>query len=905
MAWKTDRRGFLAGLGVAGGLPALAQDPSPTKPAEPAAAQPPSPERRHITEYPRTFTGRELQNVAFPLGGIGTGSISLGGRGNLRDWEIFNRPDKGRSPDYAFASVWVRNGKGETDARVLESRLAPPYQATRGLGPENVPGLKRLEKAQFKGEFPLAHIDFSDSKLAVKLSLDAFSPFIPLEADDSGLPVAILRYTAANPGTSKVSVSIGLAVDNPIGAGQRNVTRTASGETRVNDYRTAGPLHGLFLHNPSLASGDPMKGSIVLAALKPEQGKLTWLRGWPEAKWWASPLLYWDDFSKDGSLGPEAEERKPVASLCLQQEIGPKSSAEYTFLLAWHFPNRTAQWCGWAAPKGHEQDNLGNYYCTRFTDAWEAANHAAGQLERLERGTRTFARLIRETTLPAAVKDAAASNLSTLVTQTSFRTADGEFHGFEGCDDHSGCCFGNCTHVWNYETATQFLFPTLARSLRKSAFGYSEDDSGAMRHRQMLPDGIERFGYAAADGQMGQIIKVYLDWKLTGDTEWLRRMWPRVKKGIEFAWSPGSWDANRDGVMEGVQHNTYDVEFYGPNPHCGIWYLGALRAAEEIAKAMGEGETARSFHQVFESGSRWLDQNLFNGQYYFQQVRTIPRDQIAPVVVSDMGSESTVKPEFQLGDGCLVDQMAGQYLAELAGLGDLLDPAHIRKTLESIYRYNYKRRLYDHDSVQRVFALNDESALVICDYGAGKRPEIPFPYFAEVMTGFEYQAAVHMLMAGMVPQGIECIENIRLRYDGERRNPWDEAECGHHYARAMASWSALVALTGFESDSTLGRVRIDPRYGKGRFIGFWSNGMGWGSVAREGEKGIVKYTLTAEHGKLPVKIVAVPHRQGARVSARLGSSAVPAKTARSGSHLEVQFANEIQVIPGTPLVVSV
>ena len=156
--------------------------------------------------------------------------------------------------------------------------------------------------------------------------------------------------------------------------------------------------------------------SIVLAALKPEQGKLTWLRGWPEAKWWASPLLYWDDFSKDGSLGPEAEERKPVASLCLQQEIGPKSSAEYTFLLAWHFPNRTAQWCGWAAPKGHEQDNLGNYYCTRFTDAWEAANHAAGQLERLERGTRTFARLIRETTLPPAVKDAAASNLSTLVT---------------------------------------------------------------------------------------------------------------------------------------------------------------------------------------------------------------------------------------------------------------------------------------------------------------------------------------------------------------------------------------------------------------------------------------------------------------------------------------------------------
>jgi hypothetical protein len=165
---------------------------------------------------------------------------------------------------------------------------------------------------------------------------------------------------------------------------------------------------------------------------------------------------------------------------------------------------------------------IGNYYATRLDDAWAAADYTAQHLDSLERRTRLFADAFRESTLPAAVKEAASANLSTLATTTCFRTADGEFHGFEGVDDTRGGCFGNCTHVWNYETATAFLFPSFARSLRKAAFGYSMDDAGAMRFRQMLPDGFDRFGWAAADGQMGQILHAYLDWKLTGDDAWLR-----------------------------------------------------------------------------------------------------------------------------------------------------------------------------------------------------------------------------------------------------------------------------------------------------------------------------------------------------------------------------------------------
>ena len=901
----TGRRGFLKTLALAGGLGSSKAEGSEqatdgTQPEHLAtgAVLP-------AMTYPRRYTGRELAELAFPLGGIGTGSISLGGRGQLRDWEIFNRPDKGRSPEYAFPAIWAQSGNAKPVARVLEARLMAPYQSARGLGPDNSPGLPRLESASFTGDFPFARITFRDSKLPVSVTLEAFSPFIPLEAEDSGLPIAILRYRVANPGKHKVTAAIAFSVDNPVGMQRRDVTRGQNGQGRVNEYREGESLKGLLMQNSGLAESDPLAGSFALCVLNAGSGKLTYLRGWKSAKWWASPLLFWDGFSGRGELGPEAPNRNHVGSICLKREIAPGADAEYTFLLSWRFPNRTAEWSGWQAPKGEEKIVLGNHYCTRFANAWQAAEYAARKLSSLESRTRRFANAMSESTIPAGVKDAAMSNLSTLRTQTCFRTADGEFHGFEGCDDQRGCCFGNCTHVWNYETATQYLFPTLARSLRRSAFGFAEDEQGAMRHRQLLPDGKQRYSYAAADGQMGQIIKVYMDWNLSGDPEWLREMWPKVKRAVEFAWMAGSWDADRDGVMEGVQHNTYDVEFYGPNPQCGIYYLGALRAAEEMARTMGDREAADEYRRLFLHGSKWIDENLFNGQYYIQKIRSIPKNEIAPVVVSQMGSDRQDTPEFQLGEGCLVDQLVGQYLAGIAGLGPLLDPANIRKTLESIHRFNYKKQLYEHESVQRVFALNDESALVICDYGTGKRPEVPFPYFAEVMTGFEYQAAVHMLHAGMTHEGVECIENIRRRYDGERRNPWDEAECGHHYARAMASWSAIPVISGFHYAGGEKTVIAAPRVQPHKFSSFWSTATGWGTFAHTMTKDKTRLSISVMEGSLPVRSVQLSHAGSGKSSAKIGTRALAHKIKRDKRTISCELVEEVTVRPGDALALAI
>ncbi len=888
---RKGRRRFLKDVALGAGSMAV--------PGSPAAGKPARPERHGRTsdapgeiEFPRRFSGNQLRMLSFPLGGVGAGSIGLGGRGQLQEWWIFNRPDKGNSPTYAFPSIWVRSGNQQPIARVLEARILPPYEGPSGLGFANVPGLPRLASCTFTGEFPLARLDFEDSELPATITLEAFTPFIPLEPDDSGLPVAVLRYRVANPTTSRVTVSIAFSIDNPAG-----------NEGRQNDYRKSGRLEGLLMRNPFLPAQHPLAGTFVLGVLDPAEGKLSYLRGWPSGRWWESPLLFWDDFSSDGEVGPEASARTAVGALCLQREIAARAEAEFTFLLSWHFPNRTPARCGWVAPKGHENDLLGNHYCARFADAWAAAEYATAHLPRLESLTRQFVSAMRQTTLPGAVKDAASANLSTLVTPTSFRTQDGSFHGFEGCNDQAGCCFGNCTHVYAYEATIASLFPQLSRSLREQQFGFLTSAEGLMDYRELLPYGIERFGVAAADGQMACIIKLYYDWRLSGDTPWLKKLWPAAKRALQFAWIPGGWDANKDGVMEGVQHNTYDVEFIGPNPLCGVWYLGALRAGEEMARVVGDATAAQEYRRLFEQGSRWIDGNLFNGEYYIQKIGSLSKNQVAKGLTEGMGSANTESPTFQLGEGCLVDQLAGQYFAQIAGLGLLLDRRNVQTALQSIYKYNYKRALFEHECVMRTFALNGESALVICDYPHGNRPQVPFPYFEEVMTGFEYSAAILMLYMGMVDEGVELIGNIRRRYDGERRNAWDEAECGHHYARPMASWAALLALSGFRYYGAEERVEAKPAMSQERFSCFWSTATGWGSFSRQLQKGRVQFSLSLIHGTLACRSVALTSsRPGpGKSSASLGNRAIAHEVHYNENEALFKFPQQITLRAGDRL----
>ena len=283
----------------------------------------------------------------------------------------------------------------------------------------------------------------------------------------------------------------------------------------------------------------------------------------------------------------------------------------------------------------------------------------------LEKKTRQFAAALRESTIPGAIKDAASANLSTLVTPVCFRTADGEFHGFEGANDHAGCCHGSCTHVWNYETVTAASLPHASPARCAPPASATTWTTPARLHfRENLPHKEPLWGFAAADGTMGQIMHAYLDWRLSGDIDWLRGIWPRVKKALEFAWIPGGWDADRDGVLEGVQHNTYDVEFYGPNPLCGIYYLGGAARRRRDGARRGRCRVRRRIPPPVRKRPQ-VDRRQSVQRRILRRSRSAawPKTRSPPSLRSAMGSEDTEKPQYQVGAGCLLDQLVGQYMA--------------------------------------------------------------------------------------------------------------------------------------------------------------------------------------------------------------------------------------------------
>ncbi|MCG6928560.1 MAG: non-lysosomal glucosylceramidase [Acidobacteria bacterium] len=853
-----DRRDFVrvAGLGAAGLVGAASAESSGStasaaRPEEVAAilADPVWPSLRH---YPRD----RLARIALPLGGIGTGTVSLGGRGDLCDWEIMNRPAKGFVPAGGGASpffaLFARVAGGAPVSRILEGPLETfEFEGSHGSPAPNA-GLPRFRECSFSSAYPFGRVILRDPAVPLEIHLKAFNPLVPADAETSGIPVASLTYELHNSTGRPVAAAVCGTLPNFIGVDGFETRRDWKGDTlpagaskNRNTFRQGPACQGLFFDSEGVEPRHAAWGTMALVT--PAEAGVTHRTSWAKEEWGYPILDFWDDFSADGRLDEREKPEKldsPVGSLAVAVDVPPGETRAVTFVLAWHFPNRYT----WT-PHDTDDDLIGNHYTTLYRDAWDVAERTVPRLSELQEKTAGFASAVCESDLPEEVKESALFNVSTLRTQTCFRTPDGRFFGWEGSASRKGCCHGSCTHVWNYEQATPFLFGALAASMREVEFGFATSDDGLMSFRVGLPlSRGQEFGKAAADGQMGCILKMYRDWQLSGDEELLRRLWPRVRKAVEFCWIEGGWDADRDGVMEGAQHNTMDVEYYGPNPQMGLWYLGALRAAEEMARSLGDRDFAETCRALFESGRTWIDAHLFNGRYYEHEVRP-PGDpsEIAPRLLIGMGSEDVTHPDYQLAAGCLVDQLVGQFLAHVCGLGHLVDPSNVRRSLESILRYNLRKDLSGHFNSMRSFALDSESALLMASYPED-RPRNPFPYFTEAMTGFEYTAAVGMLYEGMVDEGLECIRLVRSRYDGARRNPFDEAECGHHYARAMASWAAVLAWTGFRYSAVTRTLTLGLR--PGRF--FWSSGYGWGDYTLSGEGPARELSLRVRGGHLEV-----------------------------------------------------
>lgn len=129
----------------------------------------------------------------------------------------------------------------------------------------------------------------------------------------------------------------------------------------------------------------------------------------------------------------------------------------------------------------------------------------------------------------------------------------------------------------------------------------------------------------------------------------------------------------------------------------------------------------------------------------------------------------------------------------------------------------------------------------------------PFPYFNEVMTGFEYTAAIGMIYEGQIDDALTCIKSIRDRFDGAKRNPFNENEYGYHYARALASWGAILAYSKFEYSGINKAMSITAK--PGRY--FWSNGYAWGIC----EVSSNKVTIEMLKGDLDLRKFSLSNRQ--------------------------------------------
>jgi uncharacterized protein (DUF608 family) len=802
------------------------------------------------------YDAEHLFQIALPLGGIGTGTVSLGGRGELRDWELMNVPAKKYSTvttgnNAPFFAMYLKPAQGEAVASLLEGPLYPQEYLHYEGRPVNHHGFPRFAEASFDAAYPFGQVRLSDKNLPVTVTVKGFNPLIPCDEERSGLPIAVLSYEVTNTGKQPLEVAICGSIRNFIGKDGSKYNTNGYGDyipigakNNKNSYREQDGIKGIYFYSDSVDKSDPAYGNMALTVQS--GGKVTYRTSSKPDSWSNAILSFWDDFSADGELTERAEpvtEDDPMASLSVKKTVAAGETETFSFFLTWNFPNRKA----WSPTV------VGNRYSQKYPDAWQTALQIIPQLPELENKTLQFVDALLQSSCPDIVKEAALFNLATLRSQTVFRLPSGHLMGWEGVMDRAGSCMGSCTHVWNYETATPFLFGKLAMTMRDVELNYATKDNGLMNFRATLPlDEADRGNNSAADGQMGCVMKAFREWQLSGDSQFLKNNWGQIKKVLSYAWIEKGWDGNQDGVMEGSQHNTMDVNYFGPNPQMGFWYLGALRAGERMALAMNDKTFAKKCRNLYEQGSRWMDANLFNGEYYEHKITDSKTFEYL-----DMNNPDVKIPNFQLGKGCLIDQLVGQYMAHICGLGYLGAQQHIQTTLKSIMKYNFVPDFSCHFNNMRSYAMGDEAGLLMASWPKG-RLDVPFPYFAEVMTGFEYCAAVGMLYEGMEQNALTCIKAIRDRHDGAKRNPFSEPECGHHYARSMASWSALIAMSGFHYSGVKQSMEFTSKPG----MYFWSNGYAWGTCRVEEHRAI----LNVLGGKLKLRSFSLSNGKRAKLN---------------------------------------
>ncbi len=776
------------------------------------------------------YKGKYTNEISFPLGGIGSGSVGLTGNGVLRDFEIFNKPAKGSYMGYTHFAVKAKTKNGVI-TKVLNGDRNTQLSPLNGTGVEGsaMSGFPHFKNHIFKGEFPVAEILFSDDNFPAHIKLSAFNPFIPLDEDNSSIPAAFFEIEITNKSDEEIEFQTAFSLQNPYDDG-------------VNEASVTEGVRILTLKSKLPPEPDQNRGDIsVITDSDNSFSQTYWYRG----GWQDGIVTFWNNFNSE----TDAEERiydcvrgqehpcRDHGSLFAKRVIKSGESKTVRYILTWNNPvNRSY------GHFGKENENgskiwFKNYYAVLWKDSVESALYSFKNYDTLKAKTLAFKEALFSQSLDKSVIDAVSSTLSVLKSPTVLRFEDGSFHGWEGVFSSKGSCEGTCQHVYNYAYALCFLFPNLERGLRHNEFVYSTEDSGLSHFRMLLPLGISK-GYTrpCLDGKMGMVIKSYREWKISGDDNWLKEHWEYIKRAVDFARSKENydkWDFDGDGVLEGRQHHTLDMELFGPSSWLEGMYLAALKAAGEMAEYLGDYKAKKTYNKLFKNGKKWSEENLFNGRYFIQKIDLKDKETVMRFDAKKYWNEETGEIKYQIGEGSSIDQLLGQWHADLLSLGDLFSKKQIKTALSSMMEINFIPSLREFANPWRVFALNDEGGTVICNYHKdSQKPLIPVPYCEELMTGFEYSFAGELIMRGKVQDGLKVIKAIRNRYDGFKRNPYNEIECGNNYVRPLASFALINAFSGFDFHLPKGYIKFAPKVKKNNFKCIWSLGTGWGEFLK-------------------------------------------------------------------------
>ena len=837
MAWKArgrsriPRREFLktsaASVGAIGTMAAESAAPRRVRAQSRAAGQ-------AGRSYNGAYTGDYLNRVAFPLGGIGAGMICLEGTGALSHFSLRNRPEVFNEP-CTFAALSVQGAANI--ARVLEGpvpgwKLFGAPSAGNGASGTSF-GLPRFASASFRARYPFATVTLADGQVGLAVEVTGWSPFEPGDADNSSLPVAALEYRFVNRSAETLRAVFSFNAKNFLATGRNpQAVRPAPG--------------GFVLWGGAPQERPHEEGAFSATVDEPEaRVNHAWFRG----GWWDALTMAWRDIEAGACFDrPPIKEgdATPGASLFVPFQLVPGGTKTVRLRLAWYVARTNLRMgkdpAGAGPVAGQPAPTYQPWYAARFAGIQEVTAYWREHYDELRQKAARFSDCFHDSTLPAEVVEAVAANLTILKSPTVLRQSDGRLWAWEGCSDNAGCCHGSCTHVWNYAQALPHLFPALERTLRETEFGPSQNEAGHQTFRSALPIRIvEHDFYAAADGQLGGIMKVFRDWRISGDTEWLRRLWPKIKQSLNYCID--TWDPRHRGVVEEPHHNTYDIEFWGPDGMCTSFYLGALQAGVTMAQALGDNVPV--YAEILAKGKQLAETELFNGEYFIQRIEwknlraQNPLENksmvgnYSPEAVALFESEG---PKYQYGSGCLSDGVLGAWLALVCGVEEVLDREKVASHLKAVHRYNLQRDLSQHANPQRPsYACGAEGGLLLCTWPKGGALSLPFVYSNEVWTGIEYQVAAHLMALGMVGEGLDIVRACRNRYDGRRRNPFNEYECGHWYARAMSSYALLQGMTGARYDAVEKVLYLEPNI-KGDFRSFLATATGYGTVGIKGGK---------------------------------------------------------------------